>query len=48
MVSGCQVQIYDYLDDVSDDEALIIMNYLHSEGFIAEDYGEYRIIRSDI
>jgi hypothetical protein len=32
-VSGQKLIIYDSVDDVSDDEILLIVNYLYNEGF---------------
>ena len=47
IVSGHTVEIYDYLDDVSNEEAMIVVSYLYEEGFLSGTYAAYKIIRGD-
>jgi len=47
IVSGHTVEIYDYLDDVSNEEAMIVVSYLYEEGFLSGNYADYKIIRGD-
>tara|TARA_Y100001938_G_scaffold140893_1_gene209823 strand:+ start:9997 stop:10239 length:243 start_codon:yes stop_codon:yes gene_type:complete len=44
---GYKVLVYDGMNDVSEQEAIKIKEYLYDEGFIPDRRIEYEIIKSD-